>query len=337
MTETDEPGLTSGGLGVLSAEARELYRSVIRSHGRLHPADADGAVRGCLHELTDIGLLVPDTDNPEVLVAVDPGQLSVRLSTAWQRKALDLLNRAVSLPTELQELAESFRVPEQTGGTIEYVRGKVLINQRLGQLVSSCREEMLAAQPGGPRPPEALAGVIDRDLEMLRRGADIRTIYHPSTRYHPATRDYVASIAEHGGQVRTLDEPYTRLIVIDRRTAVIPVAEDLNLAAFIHDQAVISYVVEEVFERNWSRGLDFDGTRTVPPQVVSRLRQTIIDLLLKGINHRVIARRLGISERTLARHIAEMREEYHVESLFQLGYVLARTNPEAIESTEAFG
>ncbi|MFD0529129.1 helix-turn-helix domain-containing protein [Kitasatospora arboriphila] len=125
--------------------------------------------------------------------------------------------------------------------------------------------------------------------------------------------------------------------MIDRRTAVIPVVDDLNLAAFIHDQAVISYLIEEVFERNWSRALDFDGSPTVPPQVVSRLRQTIIDLMLKGINHRVIARRLGISERTLARHIAEMREDYQVESLFQLGWVLARSAKESPADQADFG
>ncbi|MFJ1705403.1 LuxR family transcriptional regulator [Kitasatospora sp. NPDC088346] len=328
MSETDEPGLTPGGLGVLTAQARELYRHVLRSRGRITECESKAADGKALAELLDIGLLVPDTDDPGILVAVDPAQLSARLSSIWQRKALDLLHRAVALPGDLQELAEEFRTPEKTGGTIEYVHGKVLINQRLGQLVSGCSEEMLAAQPGGPRPPEALAGVIARDLETLRRGATIRTIYHPSTRYHAPTREYVAAIADAGGKVRTLDEPYTRLIVIDRRTAVIPVADDLNLAAFIHDQAVISYLIEEVFERNWSRGLDFDGARTVPPQVVSRLRQTIVDLLLKGTNHRVIARRLGISERTLARHIAEMREDHHVESLFQLGYILGRASLE---------
>ncbi|MEV6210530.1 TrmB family transcriptional regulator [Kitasatospora sp. NPDC051914] len=337
MSETDEPGLTPRGLGVLSHEARQLYRSVLKSHGRVAPAEEAPADGKALDELLEIGLLVPDTDDPDVLVAVDPEQLSARLTNLWQRKALDLLHRAVALPADLQDLAEEFRTPRKAGGIIEYVHGKVLINQRLGQLVSGCTEEMLAAQPGGPRPPEALAGVIARDLETLRRGATIRTIYHPSTRYHAPTRDYVASITTAGGRVRTLDEPYTRLIVIDRRTAVIPVAEDLNLAAFIHDQAVISYLIEEVFERNWSRALDFDGSPTVPPQVVSRLRQTIVDLMLKGINHRVIARRLGISERTLARHIAEMREDYQVESLFQLGYVLARTTKESPPDQGDFG
>ncbi|GAA1088728.1 MULTISPECIES: TrmB family transcriptional regulator [Kitasatospora] len=337
MSETDEPGLTPRGLGVLSSEARQLYRNVLKSHGRVSPDLEAPEGSKALDELLDIGLLVPDTDDPAVLVAVDPEQLSARLTSLWQRKALDLLQRAVSLPADLQDLAEDFRTPRKAGGIIEYVHGKVLINQRLGQLVSGCSEEMLAAQPGGPRPPEALAGVIARDLETLRRGATIRTIYHPSTRYHAPTRDYVASITAAGGRVRTLDEPYTRLIVIDRRTAVIPVVDDLNLAAFIHDQAVISYLIEEVFERNWSRALDFDGSPTVPPQVVSRLRQTIIDLMLKGINHRVIARRLGISERTLARHIAEMREDYQVESLFQLGWVLARSAKESPADQADFG
>lgn len=182
-------------------------------------------------------------------------------------------------------------------------------------------------QPGGPRPPELLASGIERDLETLRQGASMRTIYNASTRYHQPTRDYVSLLSKEGWQFRTLDEPYARLIVINRRFAVIPVAED-NLAAFIYDPAVISFLVEEVFEKNWNRALAFDGDRTVPQEVVSRLRQTIIDLLLSGTNHRVIARRLGISERTLARHIAEMREDYNVDSLFQLGYVLGRSQRE---------
>ncbi len=324
MTETAEPGRTSGGLGVLSDDARALYRSVIRDNGRLVPEESGHHGSAALRELTDIGLLVPDLDEPGVLIAVDPKQLSRGLSAAWQRKALDLLSRAVALPSDLQELAEAFHIPEQAGGTIQYVRSKVLINQQLEQLMAGCSEELLSAQPGGPRPPEGLAGVIDRDLDALRRGVVLRTLYHPSTRYHTPTREFVAAITENGGRVRTLDDSYTRLLVIDRRTAVIPVAGDLNLAAFIHDQAVINFLIDEVFERNWARGLDFDGSSTVPQQVISRLRQAIIDLLLKGTNHRVIARKLGISERTLARHIAELREEYNVESLFQLGYVLAR-------------
>ncbi|MGA5816950.1 hypothetical protein ACPC54_03680 [Kitasatospora sp. NPDC094028] len=311
-------------LSVLSAEARKLYLDVVRGDGQLLPGSGPELPDAALDELVRIGLLIPDTEDPGTFLATDPAQLSESLSHSWQRQALEFLSRAVSLPSELQELAQEFHAPKQAGGSIEYVRGKALIHQRLQQSVASGMEEGLALQPGGPRPPDILAGTLESDLDTLRKGTKTRTIYHASTRHHQPTRDYVATLTRAGGQYRTLDEPYTRLIVFDRRLAVIPIGDDLTLAAFIHDAAVIGYLVEEVFERYWSRALEFDGDRAIPQEVVPRLRQTIIDQMLEGTNHRVIARRLGISERTLARHIAEMREEYKVDSLFQLGYVLGR-------------
>ncbi|MFD7907681.1 helix-turn-helix domain-containing protein [Kitasatospora sp. NPDC059722] len=324
------PGV--GAPGTLSTGAHDLYLAAIRAHGRIARSEIEEHDYSHLSELLDIGLLTPDMDDPQILVAVDPQQLATGLSALWQRQALALLSRAIAVPGDLQGLADAFHRPEPSGGIIEYVRGKALISQRINHAVTTAKEEILAAQPGGPRPPDVLSRVLDDDLADLERGIAVRTIYHPSTRYHAPTRDYVAKITEAGGRFRTLDEPYTRLIIVDRQLAVIPVAEDLNLAAFIHDPAVIHFLVHEVFERNWNRGLDFTGGRTVPQQVVSRMRQTIIDLLLEGTNHRVIARRLGISERTLARHLAEMREDYNVESLFQLGWALARSSQETDES-----
>ncbi|GAA2263586.1 MULTISPECIES: LuxR C-terminal-related transcriptional regulator [Kitasatospora] len=326
MGGREQPGHVPGPR-TLSTDARALYLKAIRENGRLLSGHGEFGESTALAELLELGLLIPDSEEPDALLAVDPAQLSASLSSIWQRQALDLLSRAVSLPLDLSELAEAFHTPDKTGGAIEYVRGKALINQRLQQGMAGGITEGLAMQPGGPRPPELLASSLQRDLESVQHGATMRTIYNASTRYHQPTRDYVAKLSGEGWQFRTLDEPYARLIVVNRRFAVIPVAGD-DLAAFIYDQAVVNFLAEEVFERNWSRALEFDGNRTVPQQVVSRLRRTIIELLLSGTNHRVIARRLGISERTLARHIAEMREEYNVDSLFQLGYVLGRTHRE---------
>ncbi|MFE6052086.1 helix-turn-helix domain-containing protein [Kitasatospora sp. NPDC056446] len=310
---------------ILSEDARKLYLQAVNETGRLTQDAVSAAGSLALEELLDLGLLIPDSEEPGALLAADPAQLASSLSSAWQRQALDLLSKAVSLPADLNELSEAFHAPDTTGGSVEYVHGKALINQRLQQSAAPGVMEGLSMQPGGPRPAEMLTSFLERDLEILRHGASMRTIYHASTRYHQPTRDYVAQLTAEGWQFRTLDEPYARLIIVDRRVAVIPVASDYSQAAFIHDPAVISFLIEEVFERSWGRALEFDGNRAVPHQVVSRLRQTIIDLMLSGTNHRAIARRLGISERTLARHIAEMREEYNVDSLFQLGYVLGRS------------
>ncbi|QKW20673.1 helix-turn-helix domain-containing protein [Kitasatospora sp. NA04385] len=333
MSARDLPG-TAYGSNSLSAEAHALYLRIIKDLGGTVKIDSEisGAA---LDELVSLGLLVHDTDHAGNLVAIDPSQLASTLSIRWQRQALDLLSRAVSIPSELTELADAFHSPEQSGGAIEYVRGQALINQRLQQITAAGITEAVAMQPGGPRPPELLAGSLEGDLKSVRRGTAMRTIYHASTRYHQSTRDYVATLSAEGWQFRTLDEPYTRLIIIDRKVAVLPSVEDINnFATFIHDQSVVNFLQEEVFERNWTRALDFDGERNVPQEVVSRLRQTIVDLLLAGTNHRVIARRLGISERTLARHLAEMREDYNVDSLFQLGYALGRSATSTTEIAE---
>lgn len=64
----------------------------------------------------------------------------------------------------------------------------------------------------------------------------------------------------------------------------------------------------------------------MPPEVLSRLRENILRMMLQGVGHRVIARNLGLSERTLARHIADLREEYAAETLFQLGWKLSESH-----------
>ena len=69
-----------------------------------------------------------------------------------------------------------------------------------------------------------------RDIEMLERGVKMRTLYQHSARRSSVTHKYVAAVTSRGAEVRTLDEFFNRMIVIDRRVAVIPNQEDLSVA-----------------------------------------------------------------------------------------------------------
>ncbi|WP_157032095.1 helix-turn-helix domain-containing protein [Kitasatospora cheerisanensis] len=325
MDRAEVPGLTTAGLGVVSAEARELYKSILGTAGRSCPARPEDQRPAPLQELLDIGLLVPDVNDPKVLMAVDPQQLAAGLSASWQRSALELLTRAASLPADLQELSQAYGgglAADKTGGIVEHISGKAEINRRLAEFGQSANHEVLSAQPGGGARSFPPATAIALDTGMLRRGVARRTIYQPSTRYSAPVREYVAAVTRAGGEVRTLGEPFTRLIVIDRRIAIIPFADDNERAAVVRDEPVIAYLVN-TFELCWERAIPFLDGNDVPVEVVSLLRQNIIRMLLQGVGHRVIARNLGLSERTLARHIAELREEYDAETLFQLGWKLA--------------
>lgn len=330
-------GGTESGTGheeVISHEARALYLQVLAAGGRL--AACDPAAERSKQELLELGLLIPDIDDPSAATIADPARIAARLSSHWQDQALSLLSRSISAPKAFQELSQAYGTLGQkveSGGPIEYVYGVPEINQRLESLVESASKEILTAQPGGSRPQDSIRRVVDQDVLLVRRGVSRRTIYQPSARYSAPTRQYAERMTEQGAEVRTLAEPFTRLIVIDREVAVIPAQGDNAKAAFVHDPAVVAYLTES-FESLWSRSIPFPGATEVPQEVISRLRTKILRMMIQGVGHRVIARSLGISERTLARHIAEFREEYDSETLFQLGWRMAQHPPHLINTEE---
>jgi sugar-specific transcriptional regulator TrmB len=315
----------------VSAEAKSLYLRIIAAGGSIEVDDAD--LGGQYAELAELGLLVVSQGKPATATATDPNRLATRLSSAWQKQALSLLAQAVSIPTAMQELSHAYRSLDQqlhSGGPVEYIHGVVEINQRVSALVEAAQLEILTAQPGGSRRQTAVnEAALQSDLTLLGRGVARRVLYHPSARYSAPARHYVERITEVGGEVRTLEEPFTRLFVIDRRIAVIPVQGDTEKAAFISDEAIVAYMLES-FERLWDRSSPFLGATEVPPEVISRMRTNILRMMIQGVGHRVIARNLGISERTLARHIADFREEYGSETLFQLGWRMALSAPSSL-------
>ncbi|MGF1429153.1 helix-turn-helix domain-containing protein [Kitasatospora sp. LaBMicrA B282] len=335
-------GSTSGGerdnehVDFVSAEAKALYLEVIAAGGSVEVNEAD--LSSPYSELAELGLLVIGQGKPAVVTATDPEWLASRLSSAWQKQALSLLSQAVSIPAAMQELSRAYRSLDQqlhAGGPVEYVHGVVEINQRVRALVEAAQVEILTAQPGGSRRQTAVDEVaVQSDLTLLRRGVARRVLYHPSARYSAPARHYVERITEGGGAIRTLEEPFTRLFVIDRRIAVIPVRDDTEKAAFISDEAIVAYMVDS-FERLWERSSPFLGATEVPPEVISRMRTNILRMMIQGVGHRVIARNLGISERTLARHIADFREEYGSETLFQLGWRMALSAPTSLYQEDA--
>ncbi|MFF7637065.1 helix-turn-helix domain-containing protein [Kitasatospora sp. NPDC008050] len=312
----------------VSAEAKSLYLRVIAAGGSSELEEAD---RGRPYaELVELGLLVPSQGKQFLVTAADPGRLANRLSSAWQRQALSLLSQAVTVPNALKGLSQAYQSLDQQphpGGPVEHIHGPVEIGQRVDALLDGAQYEVLTAQPGGSRRQSNVddAALAD-DLALIRRGVARRVLYHPSARYSAPARHYVERMTEGGGEVRTLEEPFTRLFIIDRRIAVIPVQGDLHKAAFVSDKAIVAYMLDS-FERMWERSSPFLGATEVPPEVISRMRANILRMMIQGVGHRVIARNLGISERTLARHIADFREEYGSETLFQLGWRMALTAP----------
>ena len=121
---------------------------------------------------------------------------------------------------------------------------------------ADCRKELLTAQPAGRRKATTLAVAEERDVKALERGVKMRTLYQHPARHSPATRSYVADIVARGAEVRTLDEFFKRLIVFDRKLAIIPGPAGNEMAVAIRDRSLIAYLVD-IFERSWERAQPF--------------------------------------------------------------------------------
>ncbi len=325
-----------GGFGaqersVLASVATEVYSTAV-STGPLAEDDPALASRtDAVRLLLDLGLL--RRDEAGRLFPVDPTSVQSQVVVPLGIQGAELLAESARWAEAFSELGQIFRTSPTAALTpITEIHGLDNIDSFIRAAVSDCRDELLTAQPHGRRPATTLAVAEDRDLKALKRGVRMRTLYQHSARHSPATREYVADVVARGAEVRTLDEFFRRLILVDRRVAVLPASDNHHVAIAIHDRSVIAYLVD-MFERSWERAQPFNLTgNQAERSIAADVRAMTIRLLVEGHSDPASAKRLGVSTRTYAGYIAALKEEYGVQTRFQLGHAMGNETRRAEHS-----
>ncbi|MEY9842970.1 LuxR family transcriptional regulator [Streptacidiphilus sp. MAP5-3] len=241
-----------------------------------------------------------------------------------RRRALDNLHRSVS---EAERVYRESYSP--TGSAmVRAVIGAEAISATLSATVSACQSELLTAQPGGGRPPELLERALSDDLSALARGVQQRTIYQHTIRSHAPTLGYAEKIAEAGGEIRTVDEVFDRLIICDRRTAFVPdpAANRRDLALAIEHPGVVRYLVG-MFDHIWQRAVPLQPNHSTPTSaaVTDEVRRAVLRHMINGYTDSAIAARLGMSLRSVTNHVRWAADFFGSRSRAQLAYLLARS------------
>ena len=310
---------------LLESSASRVYSNAV-VHGLLRADDPrlgpDSDLRPALELLVDIGLLRHDDVNG-LLFPVDPAAIQSQVVVPLGIQGAELLNESARWADAFSDLGQIFRTsPQAAVSPITEIHGLDNINNFIHAAVNDSRQELLTAQPHGRRPANTLAVAEDRDVKALERGVRMRTLYQHSARHSPATREYVADIVNRGAEVRTLDEFFRRLIVVDRQVAVVPASDNHHVAIAIHDKSLIAYLVD-IFERSWERAQPFNlNGNQVERNIAADVRAMTIRLLVEGHSDPASAKRLGVSTRTYAGYIAALKDEYGVQTRFQLGYAM---------------
>ncbi|MFJ3927267.1 LuxR family transcriptional regulator [Streptomyces sp. NPDC090022] len=270
------------------------------------------------------------TLSPVPTQAPAPAPDATTASATLRRMAdtLDSLSRYAAEAAQTQPRApEPAAPPPGSGARIEYVHGPERITYAIHEALGRARREILTAQPDGPRPGATLDEAYAAVRDHLSRGVAMRTLYQHSSRFHEPTKRYVATVQKHGAQVRTLPEFFDRLIVIDGEVSFIPADGERGSAVVIRDRAVTGFLTD-VFEKAWDRAEPFPfrpvRAADAASEVVPDMRRAIRKLLIEGCSDKAIARRLGVSLRSVQGHISCLRDQYGAQHRFQLGYLMGR-------------
>lgn len=306
--------------------ARELYLHILDNEGVLHRSHDAAKDEEPLRQLIRLGLVVLDPEDSRRFVAVDPQWVEARWGMLLHAEAMRLMDYSAALPAQLRDLSAEFwserRSGTRAGGSV-YVQGGPAIRERVRRLQASCRSELITVQPGRGVPSGDPEQSVRGEAELLGRGVRRRSLYQGTARHDPDTRAFVRSFTEAGGQVRTLDEPLRRLFVFDGETAVLPLDDAFTVAAFTDDPTSLRHILG-CFERDWARAEQFAKFTSAGDDGLTTTQTAVIRLLSEGLGQQQIAARLGLSQRTVAGHIARIREHYGASSLFQLALLIGR-------------
>lgn len=289
--------------------------------GYLRASDISDDEQVAFELLVDLGLLLQEAGS-STYAPVDPAIVQARVVGPLGQRGAVLLNEASQWARSFETVGRSYRRAANESHPITELRGLDNINRFMDAALEDATSELLTAQPTVGRSAAALERAAIRDIRTVERGVAMRTLYQHSARRSLFVQEYVEKITPHGAHVRTLEEFFNRLIVVDRSLAVVPGIDGGHVAVAIREPALVAYLAD-IFERYWERARPFDDRAETTRRIVAAdVRNMTLRLLIEGHSDPASAKRMGVSTRTYAGYIAALKAEFAVQTRFQLGYAL---------------
>ncbi len=281
-------------------------------------------VHEALDELSRLSLVRSSWENPGTVRLISP---DIALNCLLARLEADLLQRQSQLESSRDVIAALASQLSPQGGRlpadadVSQVFGLDAIRTKLEQLTYETEHELLSLMPGGPQSRDNLEASRPLDEMLLARGVDVLTVYLHSVANEPLNREYVRWLLGRGGQVRTTAVLPLRLLICDRKIAVVPLDPDHSEAgvAILRGLGPVA-AMRALFEQIWRMATPFGEARA--PRKVSPLTDlelTVVHLLAQGDTDEVISRKLGVSQRTAGRLASDVMAKLGARSRFQAG------------------
>ncbi|WP_206503837.1 helix-turn-helix domain-containing protein [Streptomyces chrestomyceticus] len=322
-----------GRLGVEPA-TESVYRALL---AQPHATAAELAARTDLTEqeaeralgrLTGLALAHPSTERPGRLYAVSP-RLGMDILLARQQAELAAQQQRVEESrAAAARLVSEFATHQHSAADQGVFRlaGADRISDHVREIGARAEEELQVFAAGQPYPSSAASASRRLYEDLLARGIRIRTVCLDSARNDPDAVEQAERLAAAGAEVRTAAVLPTRMVVVDRRSALVFTAgEDATEAAVSVRVPGVVTALSTLFDAVWAA-----AERLGPPlsrraaDGFTRQHLAALQLLAEGHTDATVARRLGVSARTARRIATDAMAGMKARSRFQAGVLAAQ-------------
>ncbi|PSL08411.1 regulatory LuxR family protein [Haloactinopolyspora alba] len=232
----------------------------------------------------------------------------------------------------VDELENEYRASSDrraTTGMLEVVTGGEVVSEVYAHLLASSRDEVLhLAKP--PYVESASRPAGSATYLELTPDVRMRSVYDADGFTEPVSLDTAARGTDRGAEMRLLSGVPTKLVVFDRRAALLPVVPDDPMAAsmVVHAPSLVESLAG-LFEELWNRAMPLAlwhriegraGDESLPAdglRVGGRSRD-VLDLMAAGLTDDAIARALGVSRRTVQKDVSELADALGARTRFQI-------------------
>jgi DNA-binding CsgD family transcriptional regulator len=283
------------GLGVCS-EDEQLYRVLLaRPESTTTDLSRDTGwpatrVGRHLRSLLSLGLASRTSGRPARYVPAVPEAAVELLALRKQAAIVEARLGASVLTTEFRR-RDSFTV----------IRGAEAVAQRFYQAQQSAQSEVLLLD----RSPYVVLPVEPRRAH----GVSYRTIYDMASLSEPS--DLVAA---RSAGCRILRDVPLKLVVVDRRTGLLPTSPDVVVE--LGPSSLLDGLLR-LFELLWQQASPLAPAASEGP--LSFEDQQLLSLAAAGLTDQAIARRLGVAQRTVERRMQRILKALNASTRFQAG------------------
>ena len=334
MTDTaGKTGRALEGLGIDETEERTYRTLLTQRRATAHEVArlvglSPRRVQRLLDALERKGLVTRSPERPRRYMAAPP-ELAVEALIMQRRAVLDRARQAI--PQLLEESAAG-TASGRREQIVEIISNREVVVRMVTQLHQTVQWEVLGFQRAPMFNP-------DGHQRSIPPGVRMRSISDLEYLQLPGSVDSLRRVTAMGEEARVFPVLPIKLYIVDRRIALVPFETgDQGGSTLLVRASALLDALCALFEHVWERSTPLvfgSAGELVQQPAATRSRspaEQLLPLLAAGLNDKAIAHEQAISEKTLARRIAELMRSWDSRTRFQLGWRAAMAaKPDPVE------